>query len=192
MKIYTRTGDKGQTSLFSGERVAKNHDRIEAYGCLDELNSVLGVTQSIIHILKNQPNMTQFTEDLQRKLTRTQNILFVLGSHLATATQSAREKLPGIPTGEIAWLEEDMDVMNQSLPELKSFILPGGGRLSAHLHLARTICRRAERLTVKLSAQEQLDEFLVTYLNRMGDWLFVLARFANQAEGHSDLIWTKP
>jgi cob(I)alamin adenosyltransferase len=192
MKIYTRTGDTGQTSLFSGERVNKDHLRIEAYGSLDELNSSIGITLSLINILKNQSNMTVFCEDLSKKLIQVQNTLFVLGSHLATVKQESIKKLPSIDDLNITWFETDMDQMNAGLPALTNFILPGGGRISAQLHFSRTICRRAERLVVSIQQEEKIHENIIKYLNRLGDWLFVLARHANQAEGHTDQIWAKP
>ena len=192
MKIYTRTGDSGQTSLFSGERVPKDNQRIDAYGSLDELNSCIGVALSHVQIVKNQSNMADFCNELLEKLVRTQNTLFVIGSHLATVKEEAQKKLPQLNPQDIDWFESDMDKMNAELPPLTNFILPGGGRISAQLHLARTICRRAERLTVTVAAHEKIDEQIVKYLNRLGDWLFVLARHANQAEGFKDQIWQKP
>ncbi len=179
MKIYTKTGDSGQTGLLGGLRVAKDAPRIEAYGTVDELNAAIGVARC-----QTPP------DDIDRLLTQIQNTLFDLGAELATAGERHRE-LAKISDSHIETLETEVDRFEAGLEPLKQFILPGGTPLAAHLHLARTICRRAERRVVTLIAAEntELSPLIIVYLNRLSDLLFVLARSANAAAGNADIPW---
>jgi cob(I)alamin adenosyltransferase len=179
MKLYTKTGDAGSTGLIGGKRVPKNHLRIEAYGCVDELNSVLGFCRV------NQPG---WVNDL---LAPVQHELFVIGSHLALDdTQDPSEwKLPELSQKSIARLEKQIDHAEDELPKLKNFILPGGTELAARLHIARTVARRAERSLVSLSEHAKVDAKMMVYLNRLSDWLFASARLANHRAGVADVIW---
>jgi len=177
-KIYTKTGDKGQTSLVGGTRVAKTDIRLEAYGTLDELNSVLGVIRAKV------------VDDggLEKSLRVIQNNLFNIGSHLACEDEKLRGSLPSLSAGAVENLERDMDLWESSLPPLKNFILPGGSEAAAFAHLGRTVCRRAERAMLRLNdvAPDQL-----IYLNRLSDWLFLLARELNHRLKVADLEWEK-
>ena len=186
MKIYTKTGDKGQTSLFGGQRVSKNHPRVESYGAVDELNAALGMSRA-------EP----ISEDLDSVLEALQAELFTLGADLATPP-SVDERCQRILEKDILRLEDWIDQFDAKLPALTRFILPGGNRAGANLHLARTICRRAERLTIGL-ASEQLDlasslELPIQYLNRLSDLLFVLARTAcdQDPQGSKEVFWEPP
>ncbi len=177
MKIYTKKGDTGETSLFGGERVLKNALRIDAYGTVDELNSTLGFA------------LTQDCSDYTRdKLNTVQNQLFVLGADLATPF-SKEVRIDRIQEEAVSYLELAIDEMEEKLPELRSFILPGGTPCGASLHLARTICRRAERLTVECSQNEEISDVAISYLNRLSDFLFVLARFENHESGKPETPW---
>lgn len=175
MKIYTRTGDKGETSLFGGARVAKNDARIEAYGTVDELNSFLGVARASWPSSEIDPQLATIQADL-----------FDIGAHLASPGTS---RFPGVETARIEELEHAIDAMESELAPLKNFILPGGSVAAAHLHVARTVCRRAERLVVALGDDSAATQSTVAYLNRLSDWLFVAARFANLRHGVSDVEW---
>lgn len=191
-KIYTKFGDKGETRLVGGACVQKNNPRVECYGSVDELNSSLGV---VIATLSTTPHA-----ELCVSLIAIQNQLFNLGSLLACEKKETLPFLPKIRESDILGLEKLIDEMSAQLPTLKNFILPGGSLTAAHLHVARTTCRRAERNTVgliqqldgQLSGEEQ--ELLFTclgYLNRLSDYLFIAARFANQAQGLKDQVWQK-
>ena len=178
MAIYTRTGDSGQTSLYSGERVSKGALRVEAYGTLDELNSVLGSANSF----DPDPKTARVLLDLQ-------NELFDAGADLATSLSARR---PVRRTQEADWrkLESLIDSFQSELPPLKNFILPGGSSAACMLHLARSVCRRAERLMCRLEPEgEDLNPHLLIYLNRLSDLLFVMARFENLASGTGEVIW---
>ena len=177
MKIYTKTGDYGETGLSAGPRVGKEHPRIEAYGSVDELAATLGMVRS------EQP-----PEDIDEVLSRIQRELFVLGGELATPTPERRE-METIQPHHIRHLEEDIDRFEVQLPELRNFILPGGSKAGATLHLARTVCRRAERAVVSLGREEAINEFALTYLNRLSDALFVLARLENFNQGVPEPLW---
>lgn len=185
MKIYTKTGDKGETSFFGGERVKKDHPRIAAYGDVDELNAFVGLARSA------GPDRSS-GRSIDELLQAIQNDLFDIGAVLATPDP---KKLQGkgsfVGATEIERLEREIDRMDKELPPLKTFILPGGGELAAHLHTARTICRRAERQVVALAARESISAEIIMYLNRLSDFLFVLARWANFKEGISELLWQK-
>jgi cob(I)alamin adenosyltransferase len=179
VKIYTRTGDAGETSLFGGGRVLKNDARVAAYGEVDELNAALGV--AVANLAADHP-LAREIEDIQKDL-------FGVGGEIAAATEKARQKLRGLVGEErILDLETSIDRMEETLPKLTRFILPGGGKAAASLHVARTICRRAERSIVGLGERAPRGEVL-RYMNRLADWLFVAARAANQGEGRSDILW---
>ncbi len=181
-KVYTRNGDAGQTRLAGGQEVSKTSRRIEAYGTVDELNAALGLAAEA---LTAHGNLTA----LRQKILRIQNELFNLGSQLAVLPGDRREGTPVIAAADINRLETEIDEMNDSLPSLKSFILPGGGEISARLHLARTICRRAERETIRLAQDEPLDGPEIPYLNRLSDWLFVASRYVSQKTGQEENLW---
>ena len=161
-KIYTKTGDKGETGLFGGERVRKDDPRIEACGDVDELDAMIGLVRS-----------TKVFPEIDSRLEKVQNDLFVIGASLAGK---------GIVVPDPAFLEEAIDEMEAELPPLKNFIIPGGGGSGARLHLARTFCRRAERRIVSLAGQAQVDHEIIVYMNRLSDFLFVAARWINQKE----------
>lgn len=182
MKIYTKTGDRGDTGLFGGPRVSKDAPRIEAYGTVDELNSVLGLARTLLE-----------SGEVDALIERIQNELFSLGAQLATPNPSAHQTALIGPT-QIAALEGAIDHYEAGLEPLRQFILPGGTPAAAQLHLARTVCRRAERRLVTLVAAsaEPIAEELVIYLNRLSDLLFVLARAVNRAAGQADVPWQKP
>lgn len=187
MRIYTRTGDEGETGLFGGGRVSKAHDRIAAYGETDELNSVLGWCAAAA---EGAPGIVA---GLKANLKREQALLFTAGSWLATPPEAAqaRKHLPAWPADAAAVLEREIDAWDEALPPLKSFILPGGSELAARLHLARTVCRRAERAVCDLAADDDhgVDPRILAWLNRLSDWLFTAARAANAAAGRADVPW---
>jgi cob(I)alamin adenosyltransferase len=178
MKIYTKSGDKGDTSLFGGQRVPKDALRIEAYGTVDELNSVLGIVRA-----------DGVEKDLDEILGTLQGHLFVLGADLATPRSLERKSLKRIGRKEAQFIEATIDVLEKKLKPLKSFILPGGSPVAARLHFARTVCRRAERVVVRLSRNEDIGEDCMIFLNRLSDLLFVLARFANHSANVSEVKW---
>ncbi len=165
MKIYTKTGDKGQTSLIGGTRVPKHHLRIESYGTVDELNSYIG-------LIRDQ----QVDKQTFNTLLEIQDRLFTIGSMLASDPEKSKMKIPDLKEEDICFLENEIDKMNEVLPELHSFILPGGHTLVSFCHIARCVCRRAERISVHLSEESFVSELLVKYLNRLSDYLFVLSR----------------
>lgn len=177
MKIYTRKGDKGETSLIGGKRVSKTDARIEAYGTVDELNSVIGVVRDAAD-----------EKDADKMLIAIQHRLFTIGSELASSSDSKMD-IPHLHASDISILEEEMDRMEASLPELRNFILPGGDLAASQAHVARTVCRRAERKAVALQQLEKIDEQVVTYLNRLSDYLFVLARYYTHQHGGAETIW---
>lgn len=180
MKIYTRRGDQGQTDLFGGERVSKDHLRVECYGCVDELNAVVGVCASA----------TAHAE-LRAPLARIQAELFSLGAYLATPDPRHRAKAGVAEPGEasVAELEREIDAFEAELAPLRRFILPGGSAGAAAFHLARTVCRRAERRAVELHRGEPLAPAALHYLNRLSDYFFVLARVENHRSGVPDVEW---
>ncbi len=179
MKIYTKTGDQGETSLIGGVRVPKSHLRIEAYGTVDELNSWVGMIRA---------QAPQASDGVQQQLEAIQNELFVLGSHLA-ASEKSRMQLPAWQEGFTQALEQGIDRLQADLPELKNFVLPGGNQAAASAHLARCVCRRAERLVVALSAQESVAPALLEYLNRLSDYFFTLARHLCVSAGNAEILW---
>lgn len=180
IKIYTKTGDKGVTGLIGGDRIAKNDIRIEAYGTVDELNSYIGLVKDLCE-----------WQAAQTELLHIQNTLFIIGSLLAnTGEKQSRFPLPEITLPEISFLENAIDQMAAQLPELKHFILPGGHPLLSHTHIARCICRRAERMCVTLEREHILENSLiVTYLNRLSDYLFILARYFGQKMHIEEIKW---
>lgn len=177
-KIYTKTGDKGQTSLIGGKRVPKYHERIEAYGTVDELNSFIG-------LIKDHDIDKHYKE----VLLKIQDRLFVAESLLARDEGEVKVKLPELSESDIEYLEKEIDEMQKQLPELASFILPGGGLAASYTHVARTVCRRAERIIIKLSETVEVNELVIRYFNRLSDYLFVLARKLAQEMGEGDVLW---
>jgi cob(I)alamin adenosyltransferase len=179
MKIYTKTGDDGTTGLFGGARVDKDSARVEAYGTIDELNSAIGVVRA-----EAPP------PDVERALARIQELLFVVGSELATvAGKEDKLPMPLVSLEHVSELESLMDQMDASLPPLTAFVLPGGTKAAAALHLARTVCRRAERRVLAASRTSPVRREVAVYLNRLSDYLFVAARRANQVAGVPDVPW---
>lgn len=185
MKIYTKTGDSGQTRLVSGTQVSKSSARLDSYGGLDELNSILGLCRADLDILES-PGASSLSQELEK----IQHQLFNLGSLLACDRVDVWSKLPQISQQHIDILESRIDEMSAQLPELRQFILPGGSRAASSLHLARTVCRRVERETVRLAEQEEVPELSIIYLNRLSDYLFTAARFANKIQGRPDVVWS--
>ena len=182
-KIYTKTGDAGTTSLVNGKRVSKSNHRLDVYGTVDELNSNIGVLVSLLE--------TYAFQGAERFLKKTQNHLFNAGSQLANVDETLAEKLPSITQAYILEIEKEIDEMSKDLPELKSFILPGGNQLAAQAHVLRTICRGAEREACRLSETEKIPNTIIPYLNRLSDYFFVLARFFNRNLGVEDVQWEK-
>ena len=178
MKIYTKTGDNGNTSLFGGERVHKNNLRISAYGTIDELNAIIGVAIS-----------NEINNEIKIELEKIQNMLFVIGSELATPENIKSDLIKKITESDSEILEKLIDKFDEKLPLLKSFILPGGSKGSANLHYARTICRRAERILVELDLKENVNHNLLVYLNRLSDLLFIFARYENFITSTPEIEW---
>jgi cob(I)alamin adenosyltransferase len=183
VKIYTRTGDGGETSLFGGGRVAKDHGRVSAYGTVDELNSVLGWAVTVVEV-----------EATRDRLGRVQHDLFVLGSNLAAPPpegERKRPETPDLPLPRVDEMERWIDEADAELEPLRAFILPGGSPGAAALHVARTVCRRAERTVVHLVREGGVEEDVIRYLNRLSDTLFALARLENHRAGAGDVEWRK-
>ena len=185
MKIYTKTGDKGSTSLFGGKRVPKNHIRVEAYGTIDELNSYIGL---LVDVVSNKKT--------KKTLMKIQNELFALGSILATPPENKkmkngtnRLKIDTINEKHISFLEKEIDTMNELLPEMTHFILPGGHTTVSFCHITRNICRRAERRVVELTNESMVEEHIISYLNRLSDYLFVLARILSKELQVKENLW---
>lgn len=179
MKIYTKAGDAGKTYLSGGERVAKTHPRIEAYGTIDELNAVLGIVRA--------SGIDALADSI---LERIQHELFNLGANLASSS-SKKNHSGRIGAKHISKLENEIDELERHLEPIKNFILPGGSTEAAHLHLARTICRRAERISLACKQTELLSEEALIYLNRLSDLLFVMARYQNKVQNTGDVFWDK-
>ena len=177
-KIYTKTGDQGETSLIGGSRVLKSHIRIESYGTTDELNSYLGLIKDQ---LKN--------EEREAFIYEIQDRLFTIGSVLASDPEKSKMKIPDLHEEDITFLENQMDEMTATLPELRNFILPGGHTIVSYCHLARVVCRRAERITVHLSEVSYVDEMGIRYLNRLSDYLFTLSRKIASDLGVEEYKW---
>jgi cob(I)alamin adenosyltransferase len=185
MKIYTKTGDKGTTGLFGGTRVPKHHLRIESYGTVDELNSYIG-------LVKDQA----IDNDTKTTLIKIQNDLFTLGSMMATPSEKEtlkngeqRLNIPEVDTKSVTYLEKEIDKMNEKLPKMTHFILPGGHTTVSYCHIARCVCRRAERLSVSLHQQEAINPIILTYLNRLSDFLFMLARKLSKDLSVQEVKW---
>jgi len=205
MKIYTRTGDAGETGLFGGPRVPKDHDRIEAYGTVDELNSIIGLARAVLAEARTSArfNSQQTGEaardqtlspaealnELDDWLRRIQNELFDLGADLATPVE-AKATISRMSAEAVTRLEEEIDDLEAALNPLKTFILPGGSTVASHLHVARAVCRRAERRTISLAATESINNTCTVYLNRLSDALFVAGRWINAALDHPDHPWS--
>jgi cob(I)alamin adenosyltransferase len=181
MKIYTRTGDTGETSLFAGGRVSKGHVRLQTYGTVDELNAILGVTLA-----------ANLSEKLLGPVRRVQSELFVAGADLATPLDAKTDWVVRVVPSMIERLEVEIDEWEAQLPPLKHFILPGGGLAGAFLHEARTVCRRAERWLVTLQEAEPVNPEVLRYVNRLSDWLFVAARLENLRAGYPETVWQRP
>ncbi len=182
MAIYTKTGDDGDTALFGGGRVPKNHVRVEAYGAVDELNSFVGLA------------VTAVNDDVRQALLLIQNDLFALGANLATPPGDGsrpRPDTPDVPTGRLEMMEQWIDEATEELPELREFVLPGGTEGASALHVCRSVCRRAERAVVALGQEGALDEGVIPYLNRLSDLFFVWARLENLRGGQADVPWSK-
>ena len=178
MKIYTKTGDTGTTALFGGKRVSKADLRIDTYGTVDELNSWIGV-------VRDQP----VNEKRKNILVEIQDRLFTIGSILATEPGNTKVKVPSLADEDILILEKEIDSMDADLPPMKSFVLPGGNQSVSFCHVTRTVCRRAERLTIALNSQEAVDSLVIKYLNRLSDYFFVLARKMAQELNVEDTPW---
>lgn len=180
-RIYTKTGDKGETGLVGGQRVPKDAQRIEVYGTVDELNSFVG----LVRISSRENGL----DGLELVLERIQHELFNLGSVLATLPEDLHPNQPRVNQETIEQLERDIDLHNEGLPSLRSFVLPGGTRICAELHVCRTVCRRAERELVTLSHHEEIPREALLYLNRLSDAFFVWSRWVNQALGAEEALW---
>lgn len=180
MKIYTKTGDKGTTSLFGGKRVAKHNIRIDSYGTVDELNANLGLVRD-----------QDLDEESKESLIQIQEKLFTVGAILASdpGKASNKDKIPKLYEDDIEFLEKEIDRMNDSLPEMTHFVLPGGHKAVSHCHVARTVCRRAERICTALFNLEPFDEKVLQYLNRLSDFLFVLARSIAKLKNADEVKW---
>ncbi len=185
-RIYTRVGDSGQTRLVGGQTVHKDDDRIDCYGTVDELNGFVGVARTSAEDLSGN---IDGLASLAQILKRVQHELFNLGSILATLPEDVQPKQPRVTSAEVDQLEREMDEANASLPSLRSFVLPGGSRLDAELHVCRTVCRRAERLLVRLAREQSVPEDAVRYLNRLSDAFFVWSRWANHLLGVPETLW---
>lgn len=180
MKVYTRTGDTGNTSLIGGKRVSKTCQRIESYGTIDELNSQVGLLLTYINTTTDRNNLISI-----------QNCLFVIGAQLATDNDSPKTPSTSITADDIATLEKNIDLASENLPKWKGFTLPGGCRAAAIAHICRTICRRAERQIIALNETESVEEQIICYINRLSDYFYVLALRLNFLEGEEEILWQK-
>ena len=178
MKVYTKKGDKGTTQLIGGKRVPKNHDRIDAYGTVDELNSYMG-------LLRDQ----SVGKETHKLIITIQNKLFTIGALLANQDDNNKMKLPLIDEKDVTLLENEIDKMNESLPEMRFFILPGGHTTVSFCHIARCVCRRAERLTIQIDEDVLQIEIILKYLNRLSDYLFVLSRYLSKNLDAKEIPW---
>lgn len=201
-KVYTKTGDRGETALVGGARVPKDALRIESYGTVDELQAFLGMLRAALveteaerssnHPPSYPPNHPEVRAECVRAIHRIQQDLFDLGSTLATPPEHlARVKNP-VTDERITWLEESMDIWNEELPPLRSFVLSGGGRFSALSHVARTVCRRCERVVLRLAREEEVPGEALRYLNRLSDFLFVMGRYLAKVFGEEEPLWETP
>jgi cob(I)alamin adenosyltransferase len=178
MKIYTKTGDKGQTALIGGTRVAKSHLRIDTYGTVDELNSYIGLVRD-----------QMVNAGRQHLLVEIQDRLFTVGASLASDPEKSTREIPDLHESDVEVLEREMDAMDEELPTLRMFVLPGGHPSVSHCHVARCVCRRAERLVIRLSEESYVDELIIKYLNRLSDYLFVLSRMMAQELDAEQIPW---
>jgi cob(I)alamin adenosyltransferase len=187
-KVYTRTGDHGETGLVGGKRVAKDSPRVEAYGAVDELNSIVGLARAF-----NEENLDgrESHQFLDGVLCQIQDELFDLGSELATPPEFFKTGMYRVSDEEVKRLEKLMDRCQKDLAPLKSFVLPGGGRIGAYLHQCRTVCRRAERDILRLSRSEDVNPILIKYMNRLSDLFFVLARWISKQMGEQEYLWQR-
>ncbi len=187
-KVYTRTGDNGETALVGGKRVPKDSARIEAYGTIDELNSIVGLARAFNEEKLSEGEAHRFLDLVLRQI---QDELFDLGSELATPPDFFQEGMYRVGEREVKKIEQLIDECQKSLEPLKSFILPGGGKLGAYLHQCRTVCRRAEREILRLSRVEELSEWPVKYVNRLSDLFFVLSRWISKQTGEEEYLWQR-
>lgn len=178
LKIYTKTGDKGQTSLLGGTRVPKHHMRIEAYGTVDELNSWIGLLRDMIS-----------DEHAKTILVDVQDQLFTMGSSLASDPVKSKVKIPHLSEEDILVFEKEIDAMDAELPPMKNFVLPGGHPVVSHCHIARCVCRRAERRVIHLAENEQVDDLVIKYLNRLSDYIFMLSRKLTKNLNATEVPW---
>ena len=187
-RVYTRTGDRGETSLVGGKRVPKDSSRLDAYGTIDELNSVIGLARVF-----NEENLDagEGHHFLDEVLCKIQDELFDLGSELATPPESFQEGMFRVSQAEIRNIEKLIDKCQENLQPLESFILPGGGRIGAYLHQCRTVCRRAEREILRLSREETISEWPLKYVNRLSDLFFVLSRWISKETGEREYLWQR-
>jgi cob(I)alamin adenosyltransferase len=188
-KIYTRTGDKGLTALVGGKRVPKESGRLEAYGTIDELNSIVGIVRTFLPQYRD--GFAGDFEPYSESLRRIQNELFDVGSELATPADFSYPQMHRMAAGEVKKLESEMDAMERELEPLKSFTLPGGGVLNAFLHQARTVCRRAERVLWALKREEDINDQLIIYVNRLSDHLFVQSRWVAKRLNEPEFLWDR-
>jgi cob(I)alamin adenosyltransferase len=187
-KVYTRTGDKGDTALVGGKRVPKDSPRIEAYGTIDELNSVVGLARVFNEESLEAGEGHRFLDEV---LCRLQDELFDIGSELATPPESYQEGMYRVGEDEIEKIEKLIDQCQQDLEPLRSFVLPGGGRIGAYLHQCRTVCRRAEREILRLSRVEEINHDVIKYVNRLSDLFFVLSRWISKQTGEPEYLWQR-
>lgn len=186
MKLYTRKGDDGQTSLFNGQQVRKDDLRVETYGTIDELNAQIGVA------VANLRGAAGAYQELEKRLLQIQSELFTLGAELATPPGGETARIPSVVADDSKRLEKWIDDACDPVPPIRVFVLPGGSLLAAQLHVSRTVCRRAERLVVTLAAQAPINPEIIIYLNRLSDLLFAWARYANHLAGIADIPWVNP
>lgn len=186
-KVYTRTGDEGKTRLAGGQQVWKDSLRVEAYGTVDELNALIGLAR----VFNADLMESEAQERLEESLRWVQNKLFDVGGILATAPGQKFKNMPQVTSKDVTSLEHLIDNCQKDLAPLKEFILPGGGKVSGLLHQARTVCRRAERVCVKLAREEPVEQTIVKFLNRLSDALFVLARWAAKTQGEAEFLWER-
>lgn len=186
-RIYTRTGDKGETGLAGGVRVSKDSDRIEAYGTVDELNSIIGIVRAFFKEISNR----ELFQKIDPRLYKIQNILFVVGADLATAPGKTYPHRVVVQEKQVTELEGWIDEWQDDLKPLPEFILPGGGKIASFLHQARTVSRRAERITIRLSRKEEVRPEVICYLNRLSDTLFVLSRWLAQKLSEEETLWDR-
>ena len=187
-RVYTRTGDKGETALVGGRRVAKDSPRIEAYGTIDELNSIVGLARVFNEERLKNGKAHRFLDEVLRRI---QDELFDLGSELAAPADFSYEGMYRVGAREVKRLEELMDECQKKLSPLKSFVLPGGGKISGYLHQCRTVCRRAEREIIRLSRVEEIGEWPLKYVNRLSDLFFVLSRWVGKRMGEKEYLWQR-